>query len=272
MLFKISNFGKINNYKSVSKIMIVTALSAIAALGAAAWNQHANNKATKKQQELNKQMEAQNFQDNVRSQGKNEIVSKGQIQNVRQMSEDVVGNMESNAVSGQKTMQEQLAAKNALNKNVATATNNIVANQMRADAVKDEQYMGRAKALNAVDQAYKGQEARSRDALTANIIGSIGDVAATFDGKPKTDNANSNNVENKTLKSINTNLYNAPSTGDAGIDSAISGAQQRASAQAGNMMAEQDPTIMLPITQNPRIKLYNNNKQNYIVRTNTRYN
>lgn len=165
--------------------MIVTALSAIAALGAAAWSQHKNNKATKEQQALNKLEHMSNQQDFVRSAYRNSLDSptaKGQLENLRRNTENANMARDNANVAGNLTHQNALASKNATNATVANATNNIVAGQERAQAIKDEQYMNREKSLNAVDQAYKGQEARSRDALTANIIGSIGDVAATFDG------------------------------------------------------------------------------------------
>ena len=163
--------------------MIVTALSALAALGTAAWNQHKNNRATKEQRDLNNQAMAQNQQDLLASTYENSLESptaKGQLENIRRNAERANSMRDNNNVAGHATHEQMLASKNATNDAVATATNNVVAAQERANAIKDEQFMNRQMNLNAREQAYKGAEAQARNNLTTNLVGSIGDIAGVL--------------------------------------------------------------------------------------------
>lgn len=163
--------------------MIVTAITALASLGTAAWNQYKNNKASKEQRDLNNKAMAQNQQDLLASTYENSLQSptaKGQLENIRRNAERANSMRDNNNVAGHATHEQMLASKNATNDAVATATNNVVAAQERANAIKDEQFMNRQMNLNAREQAYKGAEAQARDNLTSNLIGSIADVAGVL--------------------------------------------------------------------------------------------
>lgn len=163
--------------------MIVTAITALAALGTAAWNQYKNNKASKEQRDLNRHemdVNRQNLASTVYENSMESPTAKGLIENVRRQAERSNNMRDNRNVAGRATHEQMLASKNATNETVANAMNNIVANQERVRAAKNENFMSRDMALNAREQAYKGAEAQARDNLTSNLIGSIADVAGVM--------------------------------------------------------------------------------------------